>query len=197
MKKIALTGGIGSGKSTVAKLFAELGVKVIDADVIAHELVEPTTYAFNKIIDHFGSECLADDGTLDRQRLRDLIFANPDERHWLESLLHPLIHDEMKRQADAIMAPYCLLVIPLLAEVGRYPWLNRVIVVDAPEATQIERIHDRDKLSKAQIATILQSQASREQRLALADDVIVNDGDLANLKKQVAELHNGFKTHAS
>jgi len=192
MLVIGLTGGIGSGKSTVADLFAALGAPVIDADVIARDITLPNGPAFAPIIAHFGTDILQQNGTLNRAALRDLIFTHPQERQWLEALLHPLIRDSIKRQLDNINAAYCLLVIPLLVETGAYPFINRILVVDAPEALQTERVMTRDQASEAQIKSIIQTQVSREARLSKANDVITNNSTLENLTEQVAALHKKY-----
>jgi len=192
MLKIGLTGGIGSGKSTVAQFFKELGVPVIDADVIAHELVVPGTLAFKKIIAHFGNKILNPQGELDRKQLRELIFHDVKQRRWLENLLHPLVYQEINNRLKKIQAPYCILVIPLLLETKHEKFVDRVLVVDSKEAQQIKRITKRDKTTKQAVKAIIDSQISREQRLANADDVIYNDKSLANLKKQVQKLHEKY-----
>jgi dephospho-CoA kinase len=192
MLKIGLTGGIGSGKSTVAKFFKELGVPVIDADVIAHELVVPSTLAFKKIIAHFGNKILNPQGELDRKQLRELIFHDGKQRKWLENLLHPLVYQEINNRLKKIQAPYCILVIPLLLETKHEKFVDRVLVVDSPEEQQIKRITKRDKTTKQAVKAIIDSQISREQRLANADDIIYNDKSLAYLKKQVQQLHEKY-----
>ena len=193
MLKIGLTGGIGSGKSTVAQYFAALGVPVIDADQIARELVSPGQPALQSIVNAFGAAVLDNAGHLDRARLRAMVFgteAHPGQRPLLESILHPLIRAEMQRRAQAMTAPYGLLSIPLLVEGGQMDQVERILVVDAPEALQYQRVRQRDNvLLDAEITTILRAQATRQQRLAVADDVIVNDADLEKLHQQVVMLH--------
>lgn len=192
MMKIGLTGGIGSGKSTVAQLFSELGIPVIDADVIAREVVMPGAKALTKIVEHFGSTILTTNGELDRQQLRQKVFSDSKERKWLEQLLHPLILEEMKSRAEQLHGDYCLLVIPLLLEIAPYEIIDRILVVDIPEELQIIRAQQRDNTNAAQIDAIIKTQVNRLQRLAVADDVIHNDGNLADLKKQVLELHQFY-----
>jgi dephospho-CoA kinase len=187
--RVALTGGIASGKSAVANLFATHGVPVIDTDVIAREVVEPGQPALAAVVDAFGTGVLAADGRLDRARLRQQIFGDADARRRLEAILHPAIRAEMERQSRAAGGPYQVLVIPLLVEGGRRDHVDRVLVVDVPEATQIERLVRRDGVSRDQAEAALRAQASRDARLAFADDVIENTGDVAALEKQVAELH--------
>ncbi len=189
---IALTGGIGSGKTTVAKLFAELDVPVIDADAIAHELTSKGSFFLNKIVEHFGASVLDEHGSLNRKELGNLVFQNPSERLWLENLLHPEIRKVMHARVRSLRAPYVIFVIPLLAETQRVDHIDRVLVVDTPEALQIERAKARDNLSDARIYEILRAQASRKDRLALADDVIVNDSTLAILRGRVKELHKKY-----
>lgn len=186
---VGLTGGIGSGKTTVAELFSKKGISIIDADLITRELTRPGELALTKIIEHFGKNILNQDGSLDRKKLRKIIFTSPAERHWLEELLHPLVRNEMKNQAQKAQSPYSIAVIPLLFETEKNPLIKRVLVVDAPEEIQIERAHLRDQLSKDEIETVLKSQISREKRLAGADDVIDNRGSLEDLAIQVNQLH--------
>ena len=181
---VALTGGIGSGKSTVADAFAQLGVKVIDADVIARQVVEPGTPALQAIVGHFGPQMIAPDGTLNRRLLREKIFAHVEEKAWLNALLHPLIQQETRRQMQAATSPYLLWVVPLL-------------VVDVPKETQIERTMLRDKVSREHAEHILAAQATRQQRLAVADDVIENTGTPDAVASDVARLHEKYLTLAS
>ena len=196
MLKIGLTGGIGSGKTTVAHYFAALGVPVIDADQIARELVSPGQPALQAIVNAFGTTVLDNNGQLDRARLRARVFgaeAHPGQRQLLESILHPLIRAEMQRRAQAMTAPYGLLSIPLLVEGGQTDQVERILVVDAPEAMQYQRVRQRDNVSSdAEITAILRAQASRQQRLAVADDVIVNDADLEKLHQQILTLHEFY-----
>ena len=187
---IGLTGGIGAGKSLVANLFAKHHVPVIDADTIARQLTMPKQLAFSQIVQHFKKQNIVlANGQLDRNKLKEIIFQNQDERVWLEQLLHPLIQQEIERQIETITAPYCIIVIPLLFEVTPYDFLDRILVVDASEDTQITRVSKRDGLEASMIKAILAAQTTREKRLNAADDVIVNDGDIANLQRQVDALH--------
>ncbi len=193
MLVVGLTGGIGSGKSTVASLFAEQGVPIIDADTVSRQLTEPGMPAFNRILKHFGDSILRQDGTLDRTRLRNIIFANVKQRRWLEKLLHPLIRDAMQEEIKKCQGkPYCIAVIPLLLEAEFYDFINRILVVDAPEQLQIERITRRDKAPISHIASILKTQAKREDRLARAQDVIRNEGLPDALNDQVHQLHEKY-----
>ncbi|VVC75338.1 Dephospho-CoA kinase [Aquicella siphonis] len=189
MLVVGLTGGIGSGKTTVANLFAERGVPVIDADIVAREITTPDKPAFAKIVKHFGDDVVMPGGTLNRSRLRSIIFADKRERLWLENLLHPLIRDEMRKQLSALSVPYCIAVIPLLLEVEFYSFINRILVIDAPESAQVDRVLSRDRSSRSEIEAILKSQASRHDRRAKAHDVIVNDGVIADLAPQIEKLH--------
>ena len=194
--RVALTGGIASGKTTVANMFAAHGVPVIDTDVIAREVVEPGQPALAAVVDAFGTGVLAADGRLDRPRLRERIFGDAEARRRLEAILHPAIRDEMERQSRAAGGPYQVLVIPLLVEGGRRDHIDRVLVVDVPEATQIERLVRRDGVSRDQAEAALRAQASRDARLAFADDVIENTGDVAALETRVAKLHGDYLRRA-
>jgi dephospho-CoA kinase len=189
---IGLTGGIGSGKSTAADFFAHLGVPVFDADALAHELVQPGQPALEKIITEFGREILNPDGTLNRTHLRAVVFSDPDQRLRLEAILHPLIRQRFKEKITQIDAPYCILSIPLLLETHQEDMVNRILVIDAPESLQIARTQERNGLSATEVKKILSAQAKRKQRLAAADDIVVNDGDLPRLKAQVSELHQKY-----
>jgi len=188
---VGLTGGIGSGKTTVADLFGALGVPLIDTDLVAHRLTGPGGAAMPAIRDAFGAPVIAADGRLDRAAMRELAFADPAARSRLEAILHPMIRAETVRGiAQAAAAPYAIVVVPLLVESGSWhQWLDRVLVVDCPVQTQIERVMRRSALARAQVEAIVAAQASRERRLAAADDVVDNGGDAAGLEPQVRELH--------
>jgi dephospho-CoA kinase len=190
--RVALTGGIASGKSTVADLFAALGVPVIDTDVIARQVVEPGQPALAKIAATFGSDVLDSEGRLDRRRMRERIFTDPDAKRRLEAILHPAIRAEMERQSMAAKGLYQVLVIPLLTEGGRRDHVDRVLLVDVPEELQVQRLMMRDGVSHEQAQASLNAQATRAQRLALADDVIRNTGRVDDLRAQVAELHGKY-----
>ncbi|WEF27386.1 dephospho-CoA kinase [Klebsiella aerogenes] len=194
---VALTGGIGSGKSTVADEFAHLGVAVIDADIIARQVVEPGTPALLAITAQFGPQMINDDGSLDRRRLRERIFANNEDKAWLNALLHPLIQQETRRQMQAATSPYLLWVVPLLVENRLTDKADRVLVVDVPRETQIERTIRRDGVSREHAEHILAAQATREQRLAAADDVIENMGPADAVASHVARLHEKYLMLAS
>lgn len=197
MLRIGLTGGIGSGKSTVAELFAARGVPVIDADAIARELVAPGQPALTDIVATFGIDMLDAQGQLDRTRLRELVFNSSKERLRLEAILHPRIRAEMTARVAALKTPYVLLVIPLLFEAAQTDLVDRVLVVDAPPALQQQRVLARDQLPEQQIAAILAAQLDREHRLARADDVIDNSGDRTALERQVDDLHRRYQTLAA
>jgi len=192
--RVALTGGIASGKTTVANLFAAHGIPLVDSDLIAREVVEPGQPALAAVAEAFGPDVLGPDGRLDRRRLRDIIFSDPTARARLEAILHPAIRGEMERQsaAAAEAGPYQVLVIPLLAEGGRRDRADRVLVVDVPEALQVERLMARDTVSREQAQASLQAQASRAARLAIADDVVTNTGCIDDLRDQVDALHRHY-----
>ena len=190
--RVSLTGGIASGKSTVADLFARLGVPVIDTDVIARQVVEPGHPALAQVVAAFGSAILDADGRLDRRRMRERIFADSDARRQLEAILHPAIRAEMERQSRAAGGPYQVLVIPLLAEGGRRDHVDRVLLVDVPEELQVQRLMLRDGVSREQAQASLNAQATRTQRLAMADDIVRNTGQVAELEEQVAGLHEKY-----
>lgn len=191
---LGLTGGIGSGKSAVAQYFVEQGVHLVDADHAARWVVEPGRPALAKIVEHFGGEVLQADGQLDRAALRARVFAEADERRWLEALLHPLIGQEIMQYLARAESPYAILVSPLLIESGQHKLTQRVLVVDAPEQLQIQRTMQRDQTSAEQVQAILKAQASREERLRHADDVLVNDRDLPWLQAEVERLHHFYLT---
>jgi dephospho-CoA kinase len=193
--RVALTGGIASGKSTVADLFVARGVTLIDTDVIAREVVEPGRPALAQVLEALGgATILGPDGRLDRPRLRERIFSDPAARRTLESILHPAIREEMERQSAALAqaSSYQILAIPLLAEGGRRDHVDRVLVVDAPDALRVQRLMARDGVGEAQALASLGAQASREARLELADDVIVNEGRIDDLAEQVHRLHEKY-----
>jgi dephospho-CoA kinase len=195
--RVALTGGIASGKSTVAEAFAALGVPVIDTDAIAHELTAPGMPAVRRIAEALGPDVLDAHGNLDRRRLRDRIFADPAQRARLEAVLHPLILAETDRRCALAAGDYQIVVVPLLFEAGLEGRFDRVLVVDAPESARIERLRARDGETAEGAARILAAQTSRAQRLARADDVIVNDGTPADLAARVAALHRYYVEHAA
>ncbi|MFF7706047.1 dephospho-CoA kinase [Pseudomonas sp. NPDC007930] len=186
---LGLTGGIGSGKTAAAERFAALGVHVVDADQAARWVVEPGQPALAQLAEHFGPGILTAEGRLDRAALRARIFANAEERRWVEALLHPLIGQAIEQSLASATSPYAIYAAPLLVETGQRRGARRVLLIDVPEALQLARTQQRDGASEAQVRAILAAQASREQRLAVADDVIVNDRDLAWLQHEVDRLH--------
>jgi dephospho-CoA kinase len=189
---IALTGGIASGKSAVASIFTKLGVPVLDTDVIAREVVTPGSPALERITAEFGSEILDAQGKLDRSKMRERVFADAADRERLEAITHPAIRAELAKQSNAAAGPYQVHVIPLLVEKGRANEYDRVLVVDCPEEDQLKRLMARDDSSAVQAQQILGAQASRELRLALADDVIVNTGTIEDLEAFVQTLHKNY-----
>lgn len=191
---LGLTGGIGSGKSAVAQCFVDQGVHLVDADHAARWVVEPGRPALTKIVEHFGPEVLLADGQLDRAALRARVFADAGERRWLETLLHPLIGQEIAHYLARAESPYAILVSPLLVESGQHQLTQRVLVVDAPEQLQVQRTMQRDQASAEQVQAILKAQASREDRLRHAHDVLVNDRDLSWLRREVERLHAFYLT---
>lgn len=191
---LGLTGGIGSGKSAAAQCFVDLGVHLVDADHAARWVVEPGRPALAQIAEHFGPSVLRADGTLNRSALRELIFKDPQQRVWLESLLHPLIREEIRQYLARAESAYAILVSPLLLETSQHQMVQRVLVIDVPESVQIERTVLRDKTNEEQVRAILKAQASRDERLSRADDVIVNDRDPAWLKSEVERLHHYYLT---
>jgi len=192
MLVVALTGGIGSGKSTVSQRLAALGVPVIDADVLARELTAGGSDALAEIEREFGPDVLRGDGSLNRAALRRLAFADDACRKRLEAILHPRIRERMQTQVAALTGPYALLVIPLLFETGQAGLADRILVVDAPEAVQLERVQLRAGLAPEEIGRIMASQVSRTERLRRADDIIDNSGDIASLIRQTDELHQTY-----
>lgn len=189
---VALTGGIGCGKTSVSGLFAGMGVPIIDADLLAREQVAPGSQALIEIRTLFGEDILNTDGTLNRSKLKALIFKNPELRKQLEQILHPRILREMKRRISELNTAYTILVIPLLLEAHQTDLANRILVVDCPESLQIERIRERDDISDAQIRQILAAQVDRQSRLAVADDVITNTGTPKELAETIEGLHRKY-----
>lgn len=190
---IGLTGGIGSGKSAVSLRFAvKHGIHVVDADLKSRVVVEPGRPALQAIVDRFGDAVVQSSGELDRAALRERVFREPQERLWLETLLHPLIREEIVTDLASATSPYALLVSPLLVESGQHRMTDRVLVVDVAEETQLMRTALRDNVPQQQIKAIMQAQASREERLKHAHDIVSNDQDLAALHKQVDALHQNY-----
>ena len=189
---VGLTGGIASGKTAVSNAFAALDVPIIDTDMIARELVTPGQPALGEIAAQFGQAYLTEQGELNRSHLRELIFADNAARQRLEAILHPRIQQTVQQHLTQLQTPYCIVVIPLLVETGGRGYINRVLVVDVAESLQIERVMARDKIDAEQARQILAVQASREQRLAKADDVIDNSGSLTALQTAVLALHQRY-----
>ncbi len=192
MLVVGLTGGIGSGKTAASEHFKSLGITIVDADEVSRQVVEPGTPALSQIAEHFGERVLDDDQSLDRRALRDIIFNQPDEKKWLEQLLHPLIGMETFRQLQASQSAYTIFVSPLLIEIGQDKMTQRILVVDAPESEQVSRTIKRDDTNAESVKSIMQSQASRALRLEKADDVLLNDGSLESLKEKVEALHKTY-----
>ncbi len=194
---IGLTGGIGSGKSTVASIFHKLGAPVIDADRIARELVAPGQAALDEITKLFGCAILTAEGELDRSRLRQIIFQDSSKKKALEDILHPRIRETIKDRISLLQEPYCIIEIPLLLETGQTDLVDRILVVDAPRKMQYDRVKSRNRLTEQEIEAIIASQTDRSSRLAAADDIIVNDKTLQELEQKVSRLHNSYLTRAA
>jgi dephospho-CoA kinase len=190
---VGLTGGIGSGKTTVATMFANLAVDLIDADIVARAVVEPNSKALQQISAHFGEDYLTENGALNRAKLRQKIFSNTSAKQWLDNLLHPLIRQQLLTQLTAAKSQYCLLIAPLLIENKLTNYVNRTLVIDVDEQQQLSRTMTRDHNTKAQIQNIMASQLSRQQRLSAADDIIDNSSsDLAKINAQVEHFHQFY-----
>lgn len=193
---VGLTGGIGSGKTTVANLFHDLGIQSVDADLVARQVVMPGEAALDAIVQHFGEDILQHDGQLDRAALRTKIFANEAEKQWLNQLLHPLIRQRMLQQLAACTSDYALLIAPLLLENNLQIYADRVLVVDVPEELQLSRTIQRDQVPAEQVQNILNSQISRPERLRLADDVVLNTVPVFALQPQIQQLHSRYQQFA-
>ena len=189
---IGLTGGIGSGKTAVSDIFEELGIRVVDADLASRVVVEKGRPSLEEIAKHFGQGILTEAGELDRAKLREIIFNSDEEKNWLESLLHPAIARQIQDELKASSSPYTILVSPLLLETNQKDFCDKVLVVDVPVETQIERTLKRDDVSLDQVQSIIKAQISRDKRLELADEVIVNDKSLEDLQLAVSKLHQQF-----
>ena len=197
---IGLTGGIASGKSALEKAFAAHCIVVADADVLAREVVAPGEPALAAVVERFGRDVLQADGQLDRAALRVRVFGDPDQRRTLEAILHPAIRARLEAICRAAPGPYAIATVPLLTEGGgraAYPWLHRILVVDTPAAVQKTRLMQRDGIDATLADQMMAAQASRAERLALADDIVVNDGDLAHLQRAADQLHARFVALAS
>jgi dephospho-CoA kinase len=187
---VGLTGGIGTGKSTVCAIFKRLGVPVISADEISHKIVDTDKAVFQAIVKKFGKECLTAGNKIDRKKIRQRIFSVPEERVWLEKLLHPLIGQEILRQAKIMTYPYCVAEIPLLIEAGLQNIVDRIVTVDCSEDLQLKRAMQRDHHSEEEVRAIIKTQLTRKKRLNVSDDVIENHGDMAALVDRVEQLHH-------
>ena len=192
MLVIGVTGGIGSGKTAATDRFQALGITVVDADLASRVVVEPGRPALQAIAEHFGPSVIAEDGSLDRRALREIVFSQPNERKWLERLTHPLIAQEIVQQIQASESPYTILASPLLLESGQSTMAQRVLVIDVPEDVQIARTATRDKTDANSVKAIIAAQMKRQDRLAKADDVIVNDRSLQDLHNAVDRLHQQY-----
>ncbi|VAW58110.1 Dephospho-CoA kinase [hydrothermal vent metagenome] len=192
MLKVALTGGIGCGKTTVCQLFSAHGVPVIDTDIIAREQVKPGQPALQMIVNYFGPDILLTDGTLNRKKLAGKTFSQPADRLKLESILHPCIRQHVQQQLSTLSSSYAIIAIPLLVETSQHTQYDRVLLVDCTEAQQIERTRSRDQRSREEIKNIINSQATREQRIGIADDILENDLDSNALASKVSALHKRY-----
>ncbi|MGM0429964.1 MAG: dephospho-CoA kinase [Pseudomonadota bacterium] len=189
---VGVTGGIGSGKSAATAEFEKLGITVVDADIVARQVVMPGTPCLQEIAKHFGDKLLTADGELNRKALRQRVFSNPQEKEWLNRLLHPAIRQEIINQLEQADSPYVILSAPLLLENGLEKYCQRVLVVDVPESLQLERTIQRDNSPKEEVEAIMKAQLSRDERLKKANDVLNNDGNLEQLKQQVLQLHQRY-----
>lgn len=189
MFTIALTGGIASGKTAVSDMFAEIGVDIVDTDLISREVVMPGSEGLAAIVSVFNSSILENDGSLNRRKLREIVFADKDSLQLLESITHPLIQKRAKELIDLANGDYCILVVPLLVNSSMRDWVDRVLVVDVDEDLQLQRLLERDCETIEQAQTIIVTQAGRQQLLEIADDVVINDAGLEKLRKQVQNLH--------
>jgi dephospho-CoA kinase len=193
MLRIGLTGGIGCGKSVVAEMFRQLGITIIDADQIAHDLVKPGNPVLAAVIEQFGKTYLDADGELNRQKLAQHVFAQPEQKKILETLIHPAVRDAIRQQLEArSQETYVIVVIPLLLETGYTELIDRILVVDCDEQQQIQRVQQRDSRDTKQIQNIMRQQIGRYERLSQADDILTNNTSLAALQHQVAELHQKY-----
>jgi dephospho-CoA kinase len=194
---VGLTGGIGSGKSTVANMFASLGITLVDADAVAHDITAPTGRAIEPIRREFGAQALDAKGALHRAKMRNLVFSDETAKRRLEAILHPMIRDESKRLFEQASSPYVLCVIPLLFESGNWKQrMQRTLLIDCPEEMQVERVMQRSGLTAAEVRAIMAKQMSRQERLKLADDIVDNSGDESRLHEPVHRLHEHYLTLA-
>jgi dephospho-CoA kinase len=189
---VGITGGIGSGKTAATNFFSALGIDIVDADIAARVVVEPGSKTLQQIAQHFGPAIIHADGSLDRATLRHIIFKDSAAKHWLEQLMHPLIGTEVQRQIGAAKSPYVIFVSPLLVEAKQHLFCDRILVIDVPEETQLQRTIARDNNDALQVQRIIASQVDRAQRLTYADDVIENTGSLEQLREQVGKSHRHY-----
>ena len=192
MLVIGLTGGIGCGKSSICRLFTDLGTPTINADDITHELEAKDGDAYQEILEHFGEEYLNGNGELDRRKLRTTIFENSEARAWLEDLLHPLVFNEIKQRLSTLETPYVIVEIPLIDKIPEHNVIDRILFVDAPDTIQIQRTSLRDNFSREEIKKIMETQMDREELFALSDDIICNNGNDQHLKEEVQRLHERY-----
>jgi dephospho-CoA kinase len=192
MLRIGVTGGIGSGKTTIANLFAKLGVPVIDADEIARTLLEPGKETYNKVVARFGDNILQADKSINRSELRELVFSDKDNKKLLENILHPEVYKQIVNEVSKLQSAYCIIVVPLLIEADFLDLVDRVLVIDADESVRITRVMERNGMARQDIENIINSQSSNQEKLKIADDVINNSGDETALTQQVNELHKKY-----
>lgn len=193
---VGLTGGIASGKSTVAKTFAKRGIPIIDADQVARDVVKPGSAGIRTVIDFFGDEFLLPDGNLNRRKMRELVFATPEKRKILEQILHPLIRDELKSWRNTLSPPYGILMAPIMREAGFDQLTDRILVVDVAREIQVQRLMARDEINQKLAEQMLGAQSSREERLSIANDVIDNSHGIDAIEPQVASLHEIYTTYS-
>lgn len=194
---VGLTGGIGCGKTTVSNLFQAYGVPVIDADIVARQVVAPDSPCLNAITEHFGPDILLENGELNRSLLRQKVFSNNEDKTWLNNLLHPAIRQRLLTELAEVQSSYAILVAPLLLENGLEQYVQRVLVIDVPESVQIARTLTRDNTSEQQVKAIIAAQLPRQERLKRADDIIINDSSVADLASKVAALHQQYMQMAA
>lgn len=192
MLRIGVTGGIGSGKTTIANLFAKLGVPVIDADEIARTLLEPGKETYNKVVARFGDNILQADKSINRSELRELVFTDKDNKKLLENILHPEVHKQIVNEISKLQSAYCIIVVPLLIEADFLDLVDRVLVIDADESVRITRVMERNGMARQDIENIINSQSSNQEKLKIADDVIDNNDDKTAIAQQVNELHKKY-----
>lgn len=190
--RVGLTGGVASGKTTVSQLFSELGATIIDADVIARRLLEKDTVCYKQVIQLFGDTIIFADGEIDRAMLRDRVFNDATAKHQLEKVLHPEVRKQMLVAAEKCETAYCIFVVPLLVEADMLDLVDRVLVIDTAEKTQLQRLIQRDKLTESQAQNMLNNQATRQQRIQVANDLIDNQNDINSLRQKVEQLHSFY-----